>query len=577
MDKSTSFWILPLFLTPYLYGEGTGLLTRGLYGNVEYSYNQDIISDQNNRATQNSFAQRYTLGKRGSIYSPNLLTYLLQGSFLVNESKNESSTTSGSYSTKSSNYRLNTNFLSATVYPFSVYGEKTTTPYSSVQTGSSLSYNETSDRYGINGNARLSGANLRYGFTNSNLQRDGSFDSETRNNDDYTVSISQSYTEGGVSASYSDSTRDYVRNDKSNGMNQLWSDKNRDATINGNWNIDKTLKATSILSYRDSSYMNIKNLTANANLYWTPNDKYNGGVNLNVNKMGDITNTVIGGNSNYRLTPEFMTTQNVSLYRSAGGFGDQTMGSASLGGNYSKTLENDLTVNTGVSLFAKTEKNNMPSDLNMTTRDRDMYSYTISSGASKMIKSIKTNISANVSYYDSFSTLEEKTKRFNANLMLSSTIAEDINYRLSVYYIKDENQFLSAMDGNFSYQSSEILTLDNSINYVQDIGFRGKLTMGGGVMYSVTKSDKEASMSRVAPHVSSSFTYQFFQAMFFNSMLSASQDSVSDLTNYSASMGLNYTLRMVTMSLGGRHMQQKGGTSQDRAQSSAYFKISRRF
>lgn len=581
MKKSSSVWILPIVAAPYLYSEDAGLLTRGLYGNVEYSFIQDNIADVNNRASQSTFTQKYTLGQRGFIYSPNLLRYLLQGSFLVNDSSNDTSGVSMQTTTKNSNYRVNTDFIPSTKYPFSLYGEKSTTPYSSIQSSSSLSYNETSDRYGLNGSADLSYFNLRYGVGVTSLQRDGSFDSETRHNNDYTVSISQNYNHGMLSATYSDTSRDYLRNEKSMGLTQQWNDRNHDASINGTWNVDKTLSVASMLNYRDNSYIDMKNFTASSNINWRPNDKYNGGLNLSINKMdaktSSITNAMIGGNSTYKVTPEFSTTQNISLYRMDGDTTSQTMGTAMLGGNYIKSFENNLVVNTGVSVFTKSEKNSVSSDLNTTLPDRDSYSYTISSGASKMIDSIKTRISANMSYYNSISTLDEKSKRFNATLMATATLSDEFNYRFSSYYVKDQNQYFNTFDNNISQENSEILTLDNSLSYVQDVGFRGKLTIGGGVMYTVTKSAKEVTVSRIAPHAESSFSYRFFQAMFFTSMLSASQDSVSDLTNYSATMGLNTMIRLITISLGARYTMQTGGTLYERSQNSAFFKVSRRF
>jgi hypothetical protein len=422
---------------------------------------------------------------------------------------------------------------------------------------------------------------LRYSAESSDMQRDESFANETRNNKDYMVSIYKNFNEGTFSAVYNDRNRDYLRDDSYFQSHQEWSDHSRDARVNGTWNVDKTLRIGSYLTYMDNSYSDMTNLTGNLNANWHPNDRYIAGIDLTASSMeagGYKNNTVmLGGNSFYQVTPEFSTTQNVSLYHVSGDYMDQTMGTLMLGGRYTKTLENNVVVTTSVDLMGKSEQNSVASDMNVSIPDRNSYSYTIASGASKLIESMRSRISTNVSYYDSTSTLDEKTQRFTANMMLSSTILDNLIYTLSGYYVNEESQYYAGLEAGMWQRNSEILSVDNMLRYWQDVGYDGRVSLGGGVAYTVSQTDNSDTLTRVFPHVDGSFSYRFFNSLFFNSTVSASQDSVSDMTNYSAYMGLNYTLRKIMITSGARYLLQTGGTLQESTQNSVFFRIMRKF
>jgi hypothetical protein len=422
---------------------------------------------------------------------------------------------------------------------------------------------------------------LRYSAESSNMQRDESFADETRNNKDYMLSIYKSFNSGTLSAVYNDRFRDYLREDRYYNSTQDWSDHSRDTRINSTWNIDKTLRLGSSLSYFDNSMSDMKNISGNVNLNWHPTDRYTAGADLSVNRMsagGYGSDTLMfGGNSSYQMTPEFSTTQNISLSRISGDYTEQTMGALMLGGHYVKSLENGLILTTGVDLMGKSEQNSVASDYNLTMPDRKSYSYTVSQGASKAIESINSRVSGNISYYDSWTTLDETTNRLSANMMLSAMIRHNITYTLSGYYFKEESQYFSSLDESITERNAQALTVDNIMRYWQNISYDGKLSLGGGVSYTVSKSDQSERLTRVFPHLDGSFTYRFFQTLLLDSTISASQDSVSDLTNYSAYLGLNYTLRKIMMSFGTRYLLQTGGSLQERTQSSAFFKVSRTF
>lgn len=569
--------------------------SNGLYGNLEYGYTQNRASDVNNESSQESIIQNYILGKTGYVYNPNLMSYLVQGSLLVTDTKDVTNGQPYDSNTKSMNYRVNTDFIRSTKYPFSLYGEKTSNPYSSIQAGSSMSYNQTNDRYGTSGSMELPYFNLRYSAESSGMQRDETNADETRKNKDYTLSIDKRFKDGTLSAVYSNRSRDYLRDDRYFQSRQEWSDQAQDIRVNGVWNVDKTLRIDSYLTYMDSSYSDMKNMTGSVNINWNPTDKYMASVSATastVSSGGKSSDTVmLSGNSSYMVTPEFTTTQNVSLYRVTGDYSDMTMGTAMLGGHYTKALENSLVLTAGLDVMGKVEQNKAVSDINITVPDRNSYSYTASLGASKRVEAIRSSLSGNLSYYDSESTLNDSTKRISANMMLSTMISDSLYNTLSGYYTSETGRYFTDLTTGTVQMDLESFTVDNNLRYWYDIGYDGKMSFGGGVTYSQSQFNQQEKLVRVFPHAEASFTYKFFRTLFLNSTLSASQDSVSDLTNYSAYVGLNYTLRKILMSFGTRYFYQTSGASsvsaetssvstrvnQESTQSSIFFKISRSF
>lgn len=584
MKEWPIIWFIPLISSAWAGEWGSGLTTRGIFGSVEYGYTQESADSSYNTSSRSSFLQNYTLGKRGSIYSPNLMSYLLQGSLLINDTQGTANELTNDSSSQNLNYRINTDFIRGTRFPFSVFADRSSSPYSSVQTGSSLSYNQTTGRYGFSGSAELPYFNLRYSAEASNMQRDESFADETRNNKAFMVSIYKNFTAGSFSTVYTDTYRDYDRNDNTLNTQQSWSDHTRNASMNGTWNVDKTLRVASALSYQDNSYLGTKSMSGNVNTSWRPSDRYTAGLDLSANSLKgtDTRNDILmlGGNSYYQVTPEFSTTQNIMLSHISSNFMKQMMETLTVGGNYVKTLEDSLVVNAGANIMLKGEQNSAATDMNATLPDRTTYAYTLTTGASKRIDAIRSRVSVNMSYYDSVSSSNEDTNRLSTSVMLNTDLQENLTYTLSGYFTKEQSQYLQSYaisDSNMTQRDYQVLALDNTVRYWRDIGFNGKAALGGGVSYTISQSGQSEKMTRIFPHIDGSFSYRFFNALLLSSSLSASQDSVTDLTNYSAYLGFNYTLRKIIMSCGARYFTQTGGTLDERTQNSAFFKISRTF
>lgn len=562
-----------------------GLLTQGLFGNVEYGYSQEQTKSESSKATQNALSQNYTLGKMGSIYSPKLFNYLLQSSLFMNDSKGTSDSSASQSSIKSVNYRINTDIIRESKYPFTVYADKTSTPYSNVQADSTLSYNESNNRYGINGTAEIPYVNFRYSATASAMQRDESSANEMRDEKTVMGNVYQNYDRGSFSAIYNANSRGYSRDNFVLQNKQKFDDQSNEIRVNGTWTPDKTLSFASDASYAENTgtLFDMTNMTGNLNVAWTPTEHYTAGVNVGmsaINAAGSEFNTVmLNVNSYYQVTPELSTTQNIALSRSDGDFTKQTMDMVTLGINYLKPFENKWILHTNANIMGQKQQNETLDDLNSTSTNinRNAYSYTLGQGASKYFESIGTTLSGELSYYDMASSLNEEGQRMSASMLLSSNIWMNFYNTFSLYYIKENSLYYAGPEIGMLKRNTTARTGSNQLNYWRTVGYNGRLSLGGGVSYSVSQSGEAESVTRVYPQVNGSFSYTFFNALQFASSAAASQDSVSDLTNYSANIGFNYRIRKVMMSLDGHHYMQTGIDGRYTVVDSLFFKISRRF
>jgi len=557
--------------------------TRGLYGSVEYGYTQEQLTDISNKTTQSGLSQNYTLGKRGSVYSPKLLSYLLQGSFFTNDTEGSSNGVAKESSLKSVNYRLNTNFIQVTKFPFSIYGEKTSTPYASVQSTSTISYNQLTDSYGINGAADLPYFKFRYSAIASNMKRDEISATETRDEKSYMADIYKDFDNGRLSATYNGSTRGYSRDSTDFLTKNEFNNQSNSIKVNGLWKAGKTLSIGSYVTYLNTSTASadMNSLTGNLNVAWNPTVNYAASMNVAAStlKAGEsgVDTLMVSGSSSYRVTPELSTTQNISINRVSSDYTENTMELVTVGANYVKSLENDLVLSSNVNFMVKGEQNNAASDVNSTVVDKDAYSYTLGGGLSKRFESIGSTLSSNMSYYNSTSSLNEEENRINVNLLLSSMLWMNLTNSLSVYYLKEHGTYFAGQNFGFLVRDAQVRTVDNQLNYWQTVGYNGRLSIGGGVTYSVSQSGESDTITRIFPHLNGSFSYSFFNAVQFTSSAMVSQDSVSDLTNYSVNIGLNYRIRAILMSLGEHYYLQTGQSGERRDMNSILFRISRSF
>lgn len=575
--------LLPSIWCVWAYGApSAGLKTRGVYGNIEYGYLYENSSNPSYDLSQNSFTQRYTLGLRGFIYSPNLLRYLVQGSFLIRDIDYVSNGAEEATETKQDNYLVNADFIQASKTPVSLYAEKYSTPFTSSRSGSSYNYYDSGNRYGIRGSVGLPGLSLNYSANLSDQLLDGSLYEETRNTDDYTVSMSKTLKQGSLIATYTDTAREYVRKDKTQNYSYGWDDHIRDARVNGDWKFSDTLQMLSGLTYRENSFGGLKSLGGNVNANWNPNSTLSGGVMLNANAMSaggmSSKNVLLGANAGYRFSPEVSTNYSLTTNYGTGDAYDYLLNMGMMGVTYTKKLENQWLISGNTNLMLKNEQFTSSGDSNMTLLpNRKSYACTIAAGASRMMESIRSNVSANVSYYTSNTSIDEENRRLLLNGAISTTFTQNFTNSISLYYTDDMNSYFDVYTDEMIQNDYTNLAFNNMTRYSGKIGIKGNFSLGAGVSYNRYRSNRFGSYERFYPRLDGSFSYQILPTMTFNSNASIAQDSFNDLTNYSAYMGLNYSMRRVVMSVGGRYMSQKGLVTGEQKQYSMFANIARPF
>lgn len=575
--------LLPSIWCVWAYGAPSGgLKTRGVYGNIEYGYLFDNATNRNYTISQNSFTQRYTLGLRGFVYSPNLLRYLIQGSFFIRDIDYVSNGVEEATETKQDNYLVNADFIQASKTPISLYAEKYSTPFTSNKPGSNYSYYDSGNRYGIQGTVSLPVLNLNYSANLSDQQLDGSFFEETRKSDDYTVSMSKTLKQGSLIATYTDTAREYARKDKTQNYSYDWGDHVRDARVNADWKFSDTLQMLSGLTYRENSFGGLKSLGGNLNANWSPNSSLNGGIMLNANTMsaGGMSNknVMLAANAGYRFSPEVFTNYSVTTNYGTGDAYDYLLNMGMMGISYTKKLENQWLISGNTNLMLKNEQFTSSGDSNMTLLpDRKSYACTIAAGASRMIESIRSNVSANVSYFTSNSSIDEENRRLLLNGAISTTFTQNFTNSISLYYTDDINTYFDANTDEMIQSDYTNLAFNNMTRYSGKVGIKGRFSLGAGVSYNRYRSNRFGSFDRFYPRLDGSFSYQILPTMMFNSNASVGQDPVNDLTNYSAYMGLNYSMRRIVMSMGGRYMLQAGQVAGDYKQYSMFANIARPF
>ena len=97
------------------------------------------------------------------------------GSFRKEDSKtDESHSGETTITAKNRDYNLKLDFIQGTKYPFTMYKEKFELPTWTIQPEQSFLTRQTTDRYGLFGNARIgAGTNLKYDFHQDSTKTTG--------------------------------------------------------------------------------------------------------------------------------------------------------------------------------------------------------------------------------------------------------------------------------------------------------------------------------------------------------------------------------------------------------------------
>jgi len=210
------------------------------------------------------------------------------------------------------------------------------------------------------------------------------------------------------------------------------------------------------------------------------------------------------------------------------------------------------------------------SDENITIQDRNILSYTLSSGMSKSFPEDRSALSGSLSFYQLISTTSDSTERLTANASYNKKFTDRLTYYLKFYSTADRNVYTSS-DGNVTTRTTNILSVDNNLNYWRAVGYNGKMTLKAGVIYS-----SGTFANRVNPYGSFSFFYMLRRDLMFKTFGRVSSDTAYNVTSYTGTVDLIYRIRKVEMRTGMQMSRQSGGTFGYRDHINYFFRISRR-
>ena len=531
-----------------------------LSGLLQYTYQQDENKDIDAESKKSSFIQEYKLRYQGHIYSPRLLMYNIGGSFRKEDSEtDDSGTGETTVKAKSHDYNLKLDFIQGTKYPFTIYKERMELPTWTIQPEQSFLTRQTTDRYGLFGNARISaGTSLKYDFHQDNTKTTGQSQQTDQTNRSLLFGIDSRKGERYIDASYS-----YQHN--------LEKESNRfeainDAKVSFGLKPGKDTRFNMDTTYNNNSYNEFTTIASNMNFNYMPSSDFNSNLSLYANRIKqkeEIGNfATFLGNSTYKISQFFTTNQTLMFYKSAGDFGNDSTEALTLGLVFTKPLPDGLT-------FSADTFANGTAQQSETSENRNSMDYSIGGRVSKLFDKIKSEINGGGSYYLYHSSLGGKTTRYAFNGGIISRFIQNLTFQSLLNYSEEET-IGDETGGASSESKTNRLTSDNSLAYFMQLGFRGSLDAKVGTNY------ESGTTSSTFRYGNLTFRYVLRRDLSLNAGLNVYKESINNTRTILGSLGVEYRLRKVTMSLKNDLWEEKGPQGV-RTRASTFLQISRPF
>ncbi len=444
----------------------------GLSGLIQLTYQKDRNKDIDAESEKSSITQEYKLQYQGHVYSPKLLMYNIGGTFRKEDSDiEESRAGKTSTKTKSKDYNLKLDFIQGTKYPFTIFKEKIELPTWTIQPTQTFQTKQTSDRYGLFGNAFLGkGINMRYDIRQDNTKSVGQTEATDRRNRSFMFGADSRKEDKFIDATYS-----YQHNFERN--------KNEFEAINDakvSWGLrGKTTNFNMDMSYNNNSFTEFATTTANMNLNYMPSSDFNSNFSLYGNRIEQKENkgtfVTFFENMTYKLSPYLTTNQSLMLYRSSGDFGNDGTESLTLGLVFTKQAPQGLTFSADASVNGTAQQSS-------TTEDRNSMFYSIGGRVSKFFEKISSEVNAGGSYYYYSSSLGGRTTRYALNGGFIGRFIRNLTLQSLLNYAEEEI-IGDEIEGKSSYSRTRRITSDNSIGYFMQLGFRGSLDAKVGAIF----------------------------------------------------------------------------------------------
>ncbi len=533
---------------------------EGVSGLVQYTYQKDENKDINAESDKSSFIQQYNLGAQGDIYNPRLLMYNIGGSFIKEDSKiDESRIGESTVNAESRAYNFKLDFIQGTKYPFTIYRQKYERPTWTIQPEQIFLTRQTTDRYGLLGNVRISDAtNLRYDFHEDDTKTTGQLQQTDQANKSFLIGIDSRRGEEYINSSYS-----YQQN--------LEKTTNRYEAIN---NADvsfglkpgKDTRFNMATSYYDNSYSEFADTSTQMNFNYMPSPDFNSNLSLwadrikQKDKIGDFA--TLSGNAAYKISPFFTTNQDLTIYKSVGDFGNDSTESLTVGLAFAKPLPDGITVSADTSANGTAQQSEQ-------TQSKDSVSYSFGGRASKLFNTINSEISGGASSFSYSSSLGGKATRYGYNAGFISRFIQDLTFR-SLLNFSEENIIGDEINGTSTVTKTKHLISDNSLEYVVPLGDRGSLGAKAGTV------SESGTTPRTFSYGNSTFRYVPVRDLSLNAGLNYYKESLYKTRTILSSVGVDYRLRSITMSFKNDSWREKGPQGV-RTRSTTFLQVSRQF
>jgi len=302
------------------------------------------------------------------------------------------------------------------------------------------------------------------------------------------------------------------------------------------------------------------------NFNYMPSSDFNSNLSLYANRIKqkeEIGNfATFFGNSTYKISQFFTTNQNLMLYKSTGDFGNDSTESLAAGLVFTRPLPEGLTFSADTTVNGTAQQSEA-------SKNRNSMSYSIGGRVSKFFDKIKSEINGGGSYYLYHSSLGGKTTRYAFNGGLISRFIQNLTLQSLLNY-SDEETTGDELDGTSSITKSKRLVSDTSLGYFVQLGFRGSLDAKVGTIY------ESGTTSRTLRYGNLTFRYVLRRDLSLNGGLNAYKESVDNTRTILGSLGVEYRLRKVTMSLKNDLWEEKGPQGV-RTRASTLLQISRPF
>ena len=558
---------------------GAGFSTKGLYGKLEYVLNDDLVKYDDYRSERKSFIQIYEIGHRGYIYNPYILTYDMSVALLLDTTDTSYSSLGSTLDTsrdiETTNYRVYLNFIQRSKYPFTIFAERRDNPIWTTYDDRATLVTTKSDKMGLKGRVRFDMGMISYDVTDYEIDRTESFAYQNDKSRRYAVAFTKRFPDKNVTTSLSVSheERDYYRDDWGAGYVTSWSDTYDRIAGSINWRIDANQSFVLSTNLLTNSRLDFEDKLLSATYTNVYSDKWTYSLALTEDNLkteqGTNNYATFAANSNYRISDNWLTNQNFTLYNATGDVVDLTMATLDLGTSYTKRHSDTFTTNYTAGLTLSTER--YGDEGNLTLSDRSLLSYNLGASFSKNFPDANSSFFGGVRLYQLFSTADDSSKRATLYSGFNKRFSRFLSYRLRATYGYDEATYSDPAQDGTQTRSFDTVDVDSVLDYWRPVHYYGKLSTSAGVRYR-----SGYTYEGVYPYASAKFRYLLWRSLLVNAIARVSSEPIYDTTTYTGKLEFIYTIRQIRVILGSYYSKQTGGANGTKTHTNTYLRFLRK-